>query len=152
VSKKLIIMKNYQLLNSKHGGQVVYSMDETDRIKIRRLFNKRRVMKATFSYLFSISSREDISSRQVRAKEIADKIGASRTSVLGALRGNSTGYKKEESLEHFGLVAHEKKTINQNSVVVYGLTAVGLTEKELAENQGDGREEDSSEVAVTEEG
>ncbi len=103
-------------------------MDDSDRIMIRRIFLQRRVSRDTFSYLCGKFPGE------AKAEEIAIKIGASRTSVLGALRGNTTGYKKEESLEYFGLVAHEKKTIDKRTVVFYGLTSLGLKEKELAEN------------------
>lgn len=124
-------------IESKGGSRKeVYSVDEKSRIKIRSIFRRRPVTRDTFSYLCYISSREDVSSRKASAEEIAEKIGASRTSVLGALRGISTGYKKDESLEYFGLVTHEK-TVNQNSVCLYSVTPLGLQEKGLAVNYAD---------------
>lgn len=78
-------------------------MDEEDRIKVRRIFCRRRVSRDTFLYLGSIAPVK------ASAEEIAEKINANRVSVLGALRGVGARYKKEESLKHFGLVALEKK-------------------------------------------
>ncbi|AFC99481.1 Uncharacterized protein conserved in archaea [Methanocella conradii HZ254] len=103
-------------------------MDETDRIKIRRIFQRRWVSRDAFSYLHNVSPRK------ASAVEIAGSIGASRTSVLGALRGVSTGYREEESLAHFGLVMHEKQVVNGRPVIVYSLTPLGFEEKGLMEN------------------
>ncbi|MDI6898018.1 archaellum operon transcriptional activator EarA family protein [Methanocella conradii] len=55
-------------------------------------------------------------------------------SRLGALGGVSTGYREEESLEHFGLVMHEKQVVNGRPVTVYSLTRQGFEEKGLIEN------------------
>ncbi|MDI6897875.1 archaellum operon transcriptional activator EarA family protein [Methanocella conradii] len=103
-------------------------LDETTRIIIRRVFRRRWVSRDAFSYLHIVSPRK------VSVVEIAGSIGASRTSVLGALRGISTGYREEESLEHFGLVTHEKQVVNGRPVTVYSLTRQGFEEKGLMEN------------------
>lgn len=99
----------------------VCGLDETSRIIIRRIFRRRWVYRGI---LFSVYPGK------VSVVEIAGSIGASRTSVLGALRGVSTGYREEESLEHFGLVMHEKQVVNGRPVTVYSLTRQGFEEKD----------------------
>jgi len=103
-------------------------LDEASRMRIRRVFRRRWVSRGVFSYLLSVYPGK------VSVVEIAGSIGASRTSVLGALRGVSTGYREEESLEHFGLATHEKQVVKGRPVIVYSLTRQGFEEKELMEN------------------
>jgi predicted transcriptional regulator with HTH domain len=103
-------------------------MDEKDRVVISRILRKRRIANDTFSYICSIAPGKTTSD------DIAYRINASKTSVLGALRGLGTRYKKEESLVHFGLADFEKKTRGTRIVILYGATTRGLMERGLAGN------------------
>jgi len=58
----------------------VCGLDEASRMIIRRVFRRRWVSRDVFSHLFSVYPGK------VSVVEIASSIGASRTSVLGALR------------------------------------------------------------------
>ena len=104
--------------------------DDINLEEINRVFRTSRVSRNTYLYLCKIheENREYAS-----VKEISEKIGSYRSSVLGVLRGMGTKYRIECSLDYLGLAESITVKIKGKTVKLYKVTQIGYTIKDLSE-------------------
>lgn len=102
-----------------------YSLDIKRPLVIRAL-RRSNIRKKVAEYLFDISPSYSYTS------EIAYKVGATSSNVIGALRGMNSRYKKDESLISLNVV--EEKNGGKN-IRLYGITSFGKEMLETVKNR-----------------